>query len=49
MWKTIKEICCKDGRYMELTQDHVQRWALTLAVLNLSVSLKVFDEGVSLN
>jgi len=31
--------CCEDGRWMELTQDRVQWWALVLAVLKLRVLL----------
>jgi len=33
------EIGCEDGRWMELAEDHVQWWALVLAVLNLCVLL----------
>jgi hypothetical protein len=48
-WKTKKmgdnikmnsrEICCEDGRWMELAHDRVQWQALVLAVLNLRVLL----------
>jgi hypothetical protein len=31
----LREICCEDGRCMELAQDRVQWQALVLAVLNL--------------
>jgi len=31
----LREICCEDGRWMELAQDRVQWQALLLAVLNL--------------
>jgi hypothetical protein len=34
-----REICCEDGRWMELAQDRVQWQALVLAVLNLGVLL----------
>jgi hypothetical protein len=34
-----REICCEDGRWMELAQDRVQWQALILAVLNLRVLL----------
>ena len=29
----LMEICCEDGRWMELAEDGVQWWALVLAVL----------------
>jgi hypothetical protein len=32
----LREIGCEDGMWMELSQDHVQWWAL-LMVLNLPV------------
>jgi hypothetical protein len=35
----LREICCEDGRWMELAQDLVQWQALVLAVLNLRVLL----------
>jgi hypothetical protein len=35
----LEEICCEDGRWMELAQDCVQWQALVLAVLNLQVLL----------
>jgi hypothetical protein len=35
----LREICCEDGRWMELAQDPVQWQALVLAVLNLRVLL----------
>jgi hypothetical protein len=37
------EIGCEDGRWMELAQDRVQRWALVLAVLNRCVLLPGID------
>jgi len=30
----LMEIGCEDGRWMEMTEDRVQWWALVLAVLN---------------
>jgi hypothetical protein len=33
------EICCEDGRWIELAQDRVQWWALLLAALNRCVLL----------
>jgi len=33
------EIECEDGRWVELAHNHVQWWALVLAVLNLCVLL----------
>jgi hypothetical protein len=38
-WLDVSEICCEDGRWMELAQDCVQWPALVLAVLNLQVLL----------
>jgi hypothetical protein len=35
----LREICCEDGRWMELAEDRVQWQALVLAVLNLLVLL----------
>jgi len=35
------EIDCEDGRWMELAQDRVERWALVLAVLNMSSTTRV--------
>jgi hypothetical protein len=35
----LREMGCKDGRWMELAQDRVQWWTLVLAVLNLGVLL----------
>ena len=35
----LMEICCEDGRWMELAEDRVQWWALVLAVLNCCVLL----------
>ena len=35
----LREIGCEDGRWMELAQDRVQWWALSLAVLNRCVML----------
>jgi hypothetical protein len=35
----LREICCEDGKWMELAQDRVQWRALLLAVLNLRVLL----------
>jgi hypothetical protein len=35
----LREICCEDGRWMELAQDPVQWQALVLAVLKLRVLL----------
>jgi hypothetical protein len=37
----LREICCEDGRWMELAQDRVQWQALVLVVLNLRVLLPV--------
>jgi len=33
------EIDCEDGRWIELAQHRVERWALVLAVLNFCVLL----------
>jgi hypothetical protein len=33
----LRELSCKDGRWMELAQDRVHLQALVLAVLNLRV------------
>jgi hypothetical protein len=35
----LTKIGCKDGRWLKLVQDHVQQWALVLAVLNLPLLL----------
>ena len=36
----LMEICCKDGRWMELAEDRVQWWALVLAgLLDLGILL----------
>jgi hypothetical protein len=35
----LREICCENGRWMELAQDRVQWHAFVLAVLNLGVLL----------
>jgi len=35
----LMETDCEGGRWMELAQDHVQWWALVLAVLKLCVLL----------
>ena len=35
----LMEIYCEDGKWIELAQDRVERWALVLAVLNLCVLL----------
>jgi hypothetical protein len=39
----LRQIVCEDGRWMELAQDHVQRWALILVVLNRLVLLPEID------
>jgi hypothetical protein len=35
----LREMDCGDERWMKLAQDHVQWWALRLAVLNLWILL----------
>jgi hypothetical protein len=35
----LREICCEDGRWMELAQDRVKWQALVLAALKLRVLL----------
>ena len=35
----LRKLRCEYWRWMELAQDHVQLWALVLAVLNLCVLL----------
>ena len=35
----LMEIDCEDGRWIELAQDRVERWALVLAVLKICVLL----------
>jgi hypothetical protein len=35
----LGEICCGDERWIELAQDYMKMWALSLAVLNLLVLL----------
>jgi hypothetical protein len=35
----LSEVVREDERWMELAQDHVQWWALVLAVLNLQILL----------
>ena len=37
----LREICCEDGRWVELVQDCVQWQALVLAVLKLGVLLLI--------
>jgi hypothetical protein len=35
----LREVCCEDGRWIEVVQDHVQWRALVFAVVRLRVLL----------
>jgi hypothetical protein len=42
----LKEVCCENGRWIEVAQDNVQWRALVLAMLNLRVLLPVLVRWV---
>jgi hypothetical protein len=45
----LKEICCDDGRWMELAQDRVQWRALVSAALNFLVLPVEWSQDVSID
>jgi hypothetical protein len=42
----LSEVCCEDGKWMELAQDHVKWWASVLGVLNLWLCYQIKFSGV---